>query len=194
MASIYRVTAEWTGWAGGPGYTNLYFRNVDGTGGTSDAQGRVRTFFASFNNALPDEITVQVLGEVAVLDDATGEVQEFIANTPPAPVQGEYSGPYSSATGACITWLTSGVRNGRRVRGRTFIVPLGAPVFGPDGTLADPGALQTIANNLLNPMADDMVVWSRPGMTASGPQAGASFDVVGARVRDMAAVLRSRRD
>lgn len=194
MASIYRITAEWSGWQGAPGFTNLYFRNIEGAGGTSDMQGRVRTFFAAFNNALPSAVRIQVQGEVAVIDDATGEITAFISNTPPAVVQGEYSGPYSAASGVCITWLTSGVRNGRHVRGRTFIVPLGAPAFESDGTVANPQGLQTIAQGLLDPLGDDMVVWSRPGLLNGSTQPGTSFDVTGARVRDRTAVLRSRRD
>lgn len=101
------------------------------------------------------------------------------------------SSNYPSGVGAVVTWNTDGIVRGRRVRGRTFIVPLDGGSYDASGTLAS-FALDTFRNAadaLITACAGAFVIWSRP----SGGAAGSSHPVVSATVSDRVATLRSRR-
>lgn len=190
---MLRVTSMWTGFLGAPGYTNLFFDAF----AEQDRQAvvdSVRTFWAALNNTLPSTVRIQVSGEIAIIDHLTGAVDAFENVTPPDQVQGLGQGAYSSATGMSVTWLTNGVRGGRKVRGRTFVVPMaGAGAYDADGSLgaAAISNLNNAASTLIANRA--LIVWARPN-PAEGLTTGAKFEVTGHRVTDKPAVLRSRRD
>ena len=100
-------------------------------------------------------------------------------------------GPYAAGVGACVTWLTAGIVNGHRVRGRTFIVPLDGTRYQNDGTLA-PGTVAAITNaaqNVLDNAAGNSVIYSRkvPGRD------GTAHAITGFRINDRVATLASRR-
>lgn len=192
--AIHRVSVLWTGFHGAPGYSNFFFSG-DGSGGNAEeARDRVVAFFNGMNQLLPSDVNYNVEGEVAVLDEQTGAVTDYIlVELDPDGGFGTSSGGYSAASGAVVTWNTNGVRNGRRVRGRTFIVPLGGNTYEDNGTLLASTILdiQAAAQELVGVNFDSRFgVWSRPG-TSGG---GAFYEVTGFRVPDMSAILRSRRD
>lgn len=153
----------------------------------------VHTFFDAVRDRLPAVVSIQVEGAVERIDTPTGELIGFEDVTPPAVIVGTNSGGFSSATGACIGWTTNGVRNGRRVRGRTFIVPLAGVTYDTDGTLTALALqdIQTAATAMTENFAG-LVVYARE--TAPGLADGVAYDVAGARVADKTAILRSRRD
>ena len=192
--AIHRVTTTWRGFPGAPGYSNFFFSG-DGSGGeATTSRSRVVSFFAEVNSILPSDVEFLVEGEVAVIDEQTGSLTDYImAAESPVAGTGGLSGGYSAASGAVVTWNTNGVVNGRRVRGRTFIVPLGSTAYQSDGTLSSSAisTLQDGAEALVGTGFDSgFGVWSRPGTSG----AGSFWEVTGYRVPDMAAVLRSRRD
>lgn len=192
--AIHRITTVWSGFQGGPGYTNFFFTG-DGSGGAAaDSRAQVVAFFNGIANSLPSDVVWTVEGEAAVIDEVTGSITGYVmAEENPTPGGGGMSGGYSAASGAVVTWNTAGVVNGRRVRGRTFVVPLGGGAYQSDGTLATTtiAALQDAASALVGTLFDSgFGVWSRPG-TSGG---GTFWEVTGFRVPDMSAVLRSRRD
>lgn len=193
--AIYRTTLRWSGFTGAPGYTNFYFADQAANPGPQAARDRTSAFANAIAPLIPSEVQILNEGEVAVVDETTGQVTDYVMVNPDAtPGSGGAPGGYSAASGAVITWNTAGVRNGRRVRGRTFIVPIGGDSYQNDGTLT-PSTITT-----LNAAAEELTgatgfesgfcVFSRP--SASGP--GGAYPVTGHRVPDMAAVLRSRRD
>lgn len=192
--AIHRITTVWRGFQGAPGYSNFFFTG-DGSGGqAAESRSRVVSFFNTVNALLPNDVELLTEGEAAIIDEQTGSIVDYEMIVPdPTPAGGGDPGGYSAASGAVVTWTTAGVVNGRRVRGRTFLVPLSGIAYQADGTLTS-SALAT-----LNEGAEEMVgnafesgfgIWSRPGTSG----AGAFFEVTGWRVPDMAAVLRSRRD
>lgn len=192
--AITRITATWTGFNGAPGYSNFFF-NAFGGGDVVDLEvGRVRAFFNALAIRLPSSVTVNVDGEAAVLDEASGELIGYAnASEQPAAVIGSGSGSYSGPSGAVIHWQTDAVAKGRRLRGRTFLVPLSGAVYESDGTLTAPVIedIQDAADLLIGDgTGPELVVWSRP-VDGAGGTIGT---VTGHRVPDMAAVLRSRRD
>lgn len=193
--AIYRTTVRWTGFQGAPGYTNFHFTDLSASPGPVDARTRSSSFFNAIGSLLPSEVSWVVEGEVAVIDEATGQVTDYeMVNPDPTPGTGGQAGGYSAASGAVITWNTAGVRNGRRVRGRTFIVPLGGNTYQNDGTLL-PATISTLNDAAVELVGESgfesgFCIFSRP--SSSGP--GGVYPVIGHRVPDMSAVLRSRRD
>lgn len=199
MADLARVTINWTGFVGAPGYTNLYFRNA--TPGTIDqavvdnAIVKVDAFIAATVLRTPTTVTRAIDPSIEIIDDTNGELQSFMTGTIPSPRVGTGTGAYSAPSGAVISWYTNTVRNGRRIRGRTFHVPIAAGAMDTDGTIQTAALtdLRTAADNLRAASgASRLVIWGRP--TTPGGTDGVSAEVTASQVPDMAAVLTSRRD
>lgn len=189
MSSISRVTASWQNWPGAPGITQFYYQ---GAGPTQAFVDGVRTFFFTLSTFLPTGLTVQVNGSGDVFNDNTGAITDvWSVATTPSVVTGGGAGNYAGNAGAVINWLTEVVHGRRRLRGRTFIVPLVSTAYDVQGSLSS-GALaglNTAANGLITAGAGLFVVWAKP-KPATGFAVG---HVTSARVPDLAATLRSRR-
>lgn len=192
------MTARWTGFSGGPGYSNFFFNSgfMDGGLINDEAEllaGRVRDAFSEISQILPESVRISIDNEVPTIDSDTGVIQSFNSIDPPSQVSGALRDTYAGPAGAVVTWRTDDLRNGRRIRGRTFLVPLQTSVFEGDGTLRNDAisSISDFADTLLGGSLDgDLGVWSRP-TDGSG---GVFATVTGYTVPDMAAVLRSRRD
>lgn len=191
--SILRVTAQWTGFNGAPGYSVFHF--MGGGGLISDAQqvaDRTATALANLKPILPSTVRIAVDGEVAILDEATGVLEDFRGITQPPAVAGTVSTGYAGPTGAVVNWRTDDVRGGRRIRGRTFLVPLLGAAYDSSGTLTSSAmdSIRSFADGMIGGDLDsELAVWSRP-IDGSG---GVAATVVSANVPDKVAVLRSRR-
>lgn len=201
---ILRVTARWTGFTGAPGYSVFHFTTEGGfwDGGLLGDQAQVAAEAAVYDvgqgfgqlaAVLPDGVRVEVEQEAHILDSDTGEILGF-ANTDGFATTGDgTSGSYSAPTGAVITWNTNDYRFGRRIRGRTFLVPLDGGAYEADGTLTSDAIdrCERFGNRIVDGSGSaSFGVWSRP----RGGSGGVFATAVGYRVPDMAAVLRSRRD
>lgn len=196
MANILRVTALWSGFQGAPGFTRVYFNSgADAQAAVDSATSRLRTFFESIKALLNIEYTVKVQRLVQVLNDANGALTtEINATTDPVIVTPTGTGVYSAAVGAAVNWQTGAFNaRGRRIMGRSYIVPMNAAAFQNDGTLGDAN-ITTILNAAAALIAGSpsVVVWTRPTTFAAAD--GLSRTVVGATCADKTAVLRSRRD
>lgn len=189
MPNIHRVSVAWQGWPGSPGVSQFYMKQ------SPDYQGVVddlRTFFDAVKALLPSGLTVQVPVSGDTLNDNTGGiVGSWSATTPPLVVTGTGAGAYAGNAGAVIHWLTLAVVNGRRLRGRTFLVPLISTAYDTAGSLSTAAlsTLSTAAGNLNITSGADLVVWHRPVNGAGG--SSEIFNSV--RVPDLAVSLRSRR-
>lgn len=204
MVNILRVTTKWDGFPGAPGYTNLFFRDFatgEGPGTDGDATqaqaavDRVRTFWTALTGLFPDEVKLSIQPEVDMLEDTTGTLVNSFGVTPGAIISGTGAASFAGPVGMVINWKTAGIRNGRRIRGRTFLVPVTNAVFLSTGGLnpAEVTGVKAAADALANPSgAVDLGVWARP----SGPLAtdGQWSLVRSTSVPVLAAVLRSRRD
>ena len=169
MPSLAKVTINWSGWIGAPGFTNLYFRNSSpGTmtqAVVDNAVAKVDTWKNDWDNDLPSNISVVVDTTIEEIDDTTGNLIGFWTGSPAAPTSGTSTGGYSNATGFCVSWSTSAVRNSRRIRGRNFVVPIGSNGLENNGTL-NPTRLTAwrAAAAALHTATGDarLVVWARP--------------------------------
>lgn len=201
MTNMLRVKMKWTNFTGAPGYSQFHFRDfgdpwVPTLANANTLITHVDTFAGALMSVLLNGVTLQVEGEVEEIEDTDGSlVNVFSGTTPAARVSSNTAGPYSAAVGAVINWRTGVTRNGRRMRGRTFIVPMLGITLENNGTLTSTviSTLNSAATNLrANTTAGDLGVYGRP----SGPAAtdGTWALITGSNVPDMSAVLRSRRD
>lgn len=192
--TIYRVRSLWTGFTGAPGYTNQFFSNdsID-PAGASQTGAAVRAMFLAMASYLPSVVKINVQPTVDVFALGTGEITgQVTMSTVPPQVSGVASGAYSAPSGAAITWTTDTYVKGRRRKGRTFFVPLGATAYDTDGTLAAGcvTALTNAAAAITGATGTTPVVWHR-----AVAKVGAEASVItGAIPADRASVLRSRRD
>lgn len=200
MTSLLKVTTRWSGFTGSPGYSNFYFRDFT-SGEPTDvdadaAADRLDTFWVAVKGLFPAAVNVTVQSEVQVIEDTTGELKNVLSAGSRASIAGSAAANgYSAASGVVINWRTGGVRNGRRVRGRTFLVPCATVAYDLDGSLQNSTitTLNTAANALIaGTGTPDLHVWSRP--SAPGAADGVSYVVTSQNTPDKVAVLRSRRD
>jgi len=200
MGNILRIKINWTGFIGSPGYTNLYFEPTVETDPWTQtlvdaAHAKVSAWMTSIKSYMPVNTTLTADSQAAEIDENTGNIQTFHTIVAPAVQTGTMAGAYTAGTGLCVSWSTGGVRNNRRVRGRTFVVPLGGVAYDSTGTI-DNASLTTLrgAANLLHSDANGvrLVVWARPtGLLGID---GGAYDVTSATINDKVAFLSSRRD
>lgn len=196
MAVMNRVEVVWSGFVGGPGMSVFYLDNGSNVATFLTA---VKAFFDALATRLPNDVTISYPGSGDGINDTDGALVSSWTATPPAPTVGTGAGSYSAPSGAWVAWQTAGIVRGRRVQGRTFIVPLHGQEYDTDGSLVASfvAALNTAAATLvgLNP-PQGILVWSRPVRDAQGniTAVGSSHLMTGSRVRDKVATLRSRRD
>lgn len=201
---ILRITARWTGFLGAPGYSNFHFTTDAGfwDGGilgdsaqaaADDAAERVGGALTRLGSILPSGVKIVLETEADVLNSDTGETIGSIEVDAYSATGSGTAGGYSAASGAVVNWRTNDFRFGRRIRGRSFIVPLAGSAYEADGTLTSSAitSLRGFGDQIVSGGSDPQFgVWSRPRNGTGGVFATATS----ATVPDMAAVLRSRRN
>lgn len=199
MAQMAKVTINWSGLPGGPGYTNLYFTDISGPSSVDQtlvdsAVSKTDAWLAAFRPSLPNSITTGVSATVEAVEETTGALVGFFTGTPAAAAVGSGGTAYSAPSGAVVSWYTSTVRNSRRIRGRTFIVPLSTTAYEADGSLVASkiATWNTATATLIATGASaELGVWSRP--SSKGASDGDWALVTSFRIPDMASILTSRR-
>jgi hypothetical protein len=198
--SILRAKIRWTVPGAGAAYSVLHFGQKTGDPVTvamaDELLNRVDIFCSAIRPYLPQQVTVQALSEVEVLTQTTGAMESVVTGASKTVKTGSATAgaSWSAPAGAVITWNTSVVVRGRRVRGRTFLVPLSSTAFDTDGTLNSTalGGIGTAATDLrTSGTLTELIVFCRP--TTPGGTDGTGGVVQSHRVPDMGAVLRSRR-
>lgn len=187
MPAQYR--ALWSTPGGGAGFTVLHFTTaVLGTAAQTIAD-QVQDFFDDLDPILPDDVSIAFDNEVLDLEE-DGTLIEAHSVTIPPTVVGDSTGIYARAQGARIDWHTGQVVAGRRLNGRTYVVPIVGSGFDTTGLLTAPVLLQlaTAAQNLIvaAAAARPLRVWSRTHATSAAVQ---SFSTPA-----KGAILRGRRD
>lgn len=192
MATIYRVKAVWTNFPGAPGYSNFYGTGSGDPVVAATWAAAIAQFFSSIKALLPIGTTITVPGSEDELNSDNGQITDQIAFTAPAPVVGTGSGSFSGTSGGLVSWQTAAFRGGRRVRGRTYLVPLVNTSYDTTGSLGTTtiATIQAAANAYLSAVDGTGIVYSRP--TPANPVGAASVIAV-AQVPDLAVVMRSRR-
>lgn len=202
MATVGRVEAVWNSFIGAPGYSRFTFENPVSAADATVCTNKVRAFFFALANYLPTGLTVQVQQQVALHDEQTGLlVGEIAATSQPAVVTGAGSttNGFAGGAGAFIGWKTQSIWQGRRVQGRTFLVPL-TLVAESNGTLtaAAIAAITSAGNGMIAGSTPAFGVWARKYDKTSGNKPvqidGSFFLATSVSVPDKSGILRSRRD
>lgn len=198
MANVNRVRAAFEGFPGGPGVSTFYCLNPEAF------LPVLRGWLQDFAGYLPLTVGVQVEATGDIIDSISGVLTGTWNAALPERVNGAATGSYAAPAGVCVNWLTGTVLDGHRLRGRTFMVPLGGSTFDGDGTLnaVALAGIRLSSSNFVTAAAANLVVWHRPilagTLNAAGqpvaPRAGGHAVVTSSRVLDKVAVLRSRRD
>lgn len=200
------VRTEWSGTSGGPGLTQMAVLGAAGgdwnPNGAQAAVNAVRAFWAGITAHLPDELRLLVSPVVDTYDRATGDLfSSHTAATAPATVAGTSTAGYAGGAGVKVTWNTNQIRDGRRVRGSTFIVPIAGSVWTANGNIGTVAAtaINNAATQLINDLntgSTPLGIWSRPREATETREARAGFatEVVSGNVGNKSAILRGRRD
>jgi len=187
MVAQYRVFWDTAG--GGRGFSILHFNEPESSVEAQNIAGVVGEVYTTWAATMPNNNVLTFDTEVLVMSDA-GELLNTFPVEPHAAVVGSSANEFARAAGARVDWATNDIVAGRRVRGRTFIVPIASSGFDAEGLLDDStvnqlgvGALQLITDAEDTPA---FVIWSRTHSSTHG--------VVGFSVPLRGAVLRGRRD
>ena len=191
MSNLNVHSFQWTGFPGGPGYTNFYCTALPAL---DEAAQRMRfwNFFNSLKGFLPASVSIVPATTYRVIDEVTGAfVDERGYGDSPSPIPGAGTPNYAAGVGGVITWRTKEPGPHGFMRGRTFLVPLSTNVMQDDGSFIDSAlaSLRDFANNVQDPLVPDFVVYRRPHKG----QPGKAGLVTGATVPDSMAILKSRK-
>ena len=184
MPNLYRVRSVWTGFPGAPGVTTMYFLDM------ATCLDAVHTFWSAMVGKLPSDVHIQVQNFGDVIDSATGDLTDSWTADTLTSVAGTASDKYAAPVGSCVNWNTETVVGSRRLKGRTFLVPMGGDVYQTDGSIGgqDLTQIQGYADALISSESSSFVVWHR------GTGSDGTFGLItSATVPDKAVVLRSRR-
>lgn len=198
MATLQRVRVSMTGFPGAPGVMTFACSDVN------TFIPALNTWLGSMAQWIPADVTLAVESSGDVFDSFTGEISAtWNVGTQP-PVTGTALGIYAAPVGFVAEWLTSVHLSGRRLRGRTFVVPAAAAIFDLTGNIGQ-GTLDSIraaSAALVVNSAGSFQIWQRPRLARAAvgtlpalpARSGGNGVVTSSRVPDLAAVLRSRRD
>jgi hypothetical protein len=190
--AINRLRVTWGNFPGAPGVSTHYFST------TVTDFSPVRTFYNAISTLLPANVQLVFPNVIDTINESTGTLTGSFQVTQMAMVTStQAAAAYSGASGAVVRWNTTGIWHGKRVTGRTYLVPLHGAAFQTDGSLAGTTltTIGTAANAMCTAFGDTMRVWARPfaGSATREPRNGTTFSALSATVPDLAAVLRSRR-
>lgn len=192
--TIQKIVCTWSGFTGSPGYTTLYWSAAQ----ASLMQPGVVTFFDGIKQFLPTAFSVVIPNNGTELDEATGKTTNIWSSGTTTTIVGTATGAWAAPSGGLVRWETGRFLRGKRVRGRTFIVPLGSGFYSS-------GTLTTTCANGINTAADGLrgkgalQVWSRPIMdhTVNPPVVktpGQAFPVTSNACPTKVVILTARRD
>lgn len=186
--AIQRLRCVWGGpGIEGPGLTTFYAE----ADGTLAIQVGATGFFNAVKAMLPTGTTVEVPGTGDLVDETTGMLTGTWGSGTTTTITGTGSGTFAAGVGARVVWETGAIRNGRRVRGSTFVVPLTSGYYEANGSLSAAALtnLNAAISDMLVQVPTQMRVWSRPKPTSTG----AALAVQSGSAPDKVSWLRSRR-
>lgn len=195
MPILNRVRVTWTNFPGAPGLSTFYLA----AGSTNVAP--ILTFFTAIKDQFANLLTWTVPSSGDAIDTADNKIVGAWTGSGGGSVSAaSTSAPYSGTSGALVRWTTGAVLNGRRLTGRTYLVPLHNTAYANDGSLATTTVtlIQNAGNALITALTPSLTVYGPPrdagtlGPTDPG-KASISSPALAAVVPDLAVVMRSRR-
>lgn len=198
MALLSRVRVALTGFPGGPGVMTFATTDVD------TFIPVLKAWLIRVAVYMPADVSLHVESTGDTFESTTGLIQGTWARGVQPTYVGGSVGAYAAPVGVVVEWLTDIHLSGRRLRGRTFVVPCTTAAFSLDGSLdaAVQVEFQAASSAFAANSAGTFTIWQRPRLArpADGSRkavlarGGGHGVVTSSRVPDKAAVLRSRRD
>jgi len=187
MPNLARVRTSWVGApVVGEGVSTFYFDEAH-SGFVADLQA----FWVSLAPRVPTGVLWTTLNTGDIIDENTGALVGTWTDGVTSTVASNGNGAYAQGVGCRGRWATNGIRNGRRVRGSTFICPMVTSTYQADGTID--GTVWTGISNAFGTLytagAGFQYIWSRPVAGAGGD----AHLVVNTDLPDKVSWLRSRR-
>lgn len=189
---MFEYRAIWNVQGGGVGYSVFHVREAGLSSISAEAQifaDDLRTGLFSIAGMLPDDVQITFDTEARELNVVTGALESVGSVDAPAAVTGASAAVYSAPSGARVDLITESIVAGRRLRGRTYMVPLYSTAYTTNGSISSgaqsslEGAFETFRDQA---GAYSLAVWSRTH--------GVLADVASVNVPSEAAILRSRRE
>lgn len=162
---LQEYVVRWAGARVGAGASVFHFQSVAGSAAAQPLANAVRAMFFSLIAAFPDDISFSFDSEVRELSEAGALLAAYPITAPPT-TGGSSSAAFASGTGLMVRHNTGVILGGKRVRGRTFMVPVSSASFTTNGDVlastvsafnAAFATLITAANGVGAPFS----VWSR---------------------------------
>jgi hypothetical protein len=195
MVALNRVRVAWSNFPGSPGLSTFYLT------GTTTNVGPLLTWANAIVPLVPTGLTLTVPNGGDVIDSGTNQITgAWTGSGGGTATSVAATGNYSGTSGALIRWTTGAVLNGRRLSGRTYIVPLNNNQYDNVGSLAGSTitALQTASNTMIASFASAMQIYgpprdADPSIPGDLGKAAITSPALLAIVPDLAVVMRSRR-
>lgn len=168
MALLDKVQTVWSGVAGTPYYSTMYFADTGSATSAQDAVNAVQTFWSSIAANISNLLSWEVLGDVPIIDDSDGSLDGSWAVTNAIGAGTNAGQLLPRQANGIVRWETGVVVGGRRLRGHTFVP-------GPTESLNDApgvpvagyaGALTINGNLLIGDAGNELRVWSRKNGTS----------------------------
>lgn len=187
MPSEY--TVRWQGGRIGLGASVFHFAGTNSPTVAQGAANAIKAFFVSISSTIGTGISWQFDPEVRVMS-ADGTLTAVIPVTAPAAQSATGGTDWTNGSGYMIRWNTASIVGGRRLLGRTFMVPAESGVFlSGNVTGLAIGQVGTACSTLISAMAANsspLQIWSRKNAITS--------DVTGFSVPGRPTTLRTRND
>jgi hypothetical protein len=185
MPTMARIRTVFTGVAGAPWYSNMYF-DADAVSG-GDYAAFVADFWVALQGIQHQAVDWVVQPEFAVIESTTGLIVDV------GTWAGESGGgtnvvePLPWANQAIVHWFTGVYLNGRQVRGKTFVPGL-------TQTSNDAGSLLPTQRATIDAAAEELINDGNGAFVVFSPTNLADIPITSASVPSLIGVLRSRRD
>ncbi len=175
-AVMNRVRTLWTGVAGAPWYTNMYFTDTAVITDAQDAVNAVGTFWSALSGNIVNTVAYTVQGAVARIQTTDGQLVGAWACTPVTSAGTAAVDQLPRQVQGLVRWETGTVVSGRFLRGRTFIPGLGETLNNPGGVPSPTlvALFGTAGAALIADTGNELLVWSRahgvanPAVSATG--------------------------
>lgn len=183
-------TVRWTGGPIGVGASVLHFVSVGSSASAQAVADATRVCFEAIKGQIPTAVSISYDAEVREISNA-GALVAVYPVTAPLVTTPTGVGPYAAGTGAMVRHSTGIVVGGKRLQGRTFIVPILSSNYSSVGSIA--GGTQTTISNAFTALrtttagvGSSLAVWSRANASTAA--------VTGSACLGRVSALRTRND
>ncbi len=117
--TVARIRTEFTGVAGSPAYSNLYF-----DASTLDAgvyQTAVLDMWGALTNLIEDGVTATMINPIPIIDVTTGQVVDVAVGDGGSAAMADSGDPLPPMTNGLMQFHTGTFVGGREIRGRSFV-------------------------------------------------------------------------